>query len=276
MSAPPITAITGLDDTVTSLLAPSSTNASASQTAICGRNSLIPSNYASDCHIFATFQRGDGTSCSASVVGSGPSSRYLSTAGHCIYNSTRGGYAIGVRIYCTGKGGCDRTTTYSRRIIVASGWLGQGGSSSTNAFDVGVIEARDAISVGRPYRYGTCAGGADVKVQVTGYPGRGGGAQCNRAKYDTCTQYSSTGAMRCVSRNGFYAPDYDTCNGMSGGGVWSSDNNWLVAIHSASDNRPKSCGNTAVPLRLRNDVDAGCNDRQRGGVSIGCLIDKFN
>lgn len=174
---------------------------------------------------------------------------------------------------CTGRNVCNvRATTYATRVIVSGGWIAQN-EDGTSPYDGGAIETRDTLPY-TPYTYGqrgSCSG--SNTVEMTGYPGSSTTTPgCNQARFNKCTQLTSRGSMSCQKQNGFYSANYDSCGGNSGSGVFDNSVGWITAIHVVGTSNP--CGNLATPLVLRENADQNCNGNG-GGVSMGCLINKF-
>jgi hypothetical protein len=268
VEVPDVTGAVGLDGQIIN----ATSRNDAESAAICGANSLQSSNYAAVCSILVTWTRGNTVytkKCSGWIVGS----RYIATAGHCVYDNSLGGFPDkntgAVRIYCNGNVGCrgQVTTTYSR-IRIASKW--DGSSVEANPWDVAIIKTQDtlpyqALSWGERIGYQT-------DVLVSGYPGQETSipnSPCQRYPgYTGCNQFVSFGSMSGKITDGFFEPNIDGCKGNSGSLMYDRVVNWVTGIYTGASYNP--CSNFVVPLRV-GGVDRGCN-HPRGGVDLNCLI----
>jgi len=219
------------------------------------------------CYLRSEWRFGSDTACSGWIAGD----RYIATAGHCLYNSRRGGYASSVSVYCYGFNRCRRTaTTKSASLAVTSNWR-NGNTRFTSPWDGGIIKTRDFLPYD-PYFWGQHVPQSSLTAVVTaGYPGRErSDSLCrNFNGYNYCTQFTAIGSMSSNRNNGYFTPNYVSCLGHTGGPLYELFDQRVTGIQTGSGSGP--CRNLAVALRDDDFADNGCNGFG-GGVSIACLI----
>ncbi|KAG7670764.1 hypothetical protein Ndes2437A_g04387 [Nannochloris sp. 'desiccata'] len=240
--------------------------------AICGANSLQPSNSSQACSIKSYWRisnvRYIERSCSGWIAGD----RYIATAGHCLFDKEQG-FANSVNVFCKGNNACNLSkTTRSISLAKASKWSGD---KFSNPFDGGLIKTNDVLPYA-PLPWGERIGYNRTNVLIAGYPGQEAGipnSPCQRyPQYNGCTQFSSSGTMPGQLNDGYFVPDIDSCKGHSGSLLYDKDAQMVTGIHTGG--RYQSCRNVAVPLRVIG-VDSGCNG-DGGGVGLKCLAAMAN
>ncbi|KAK9845971.1 hypothetical protein WJX81_007281 [Elliptochloris bilobata] len=105
--------------------------------AICGVNSLHPTNYPQDCRLVITWKTGATGVCSGWIA----RRRVMATAGHCVNNALVGGWAAQIALYCGGGVVCGTAavmTTNARWLATTGNWF-TGSGPSSNPYDMGAF-----------------------------------------------------------------------------------------------------------------------------------------
>ncbi|GBF99081.1 hypothetical protein Rsub_11852 [Raphidocelis subcapitata] len=249
----------------------------AAPLAVCGANSLVRTGYAEDCRLVSTWYtdrdtrkaRLGGGTCSAFKIGD----KMLGSAAHCVYDSTLGGFATTVDVYCRGSStSCGVTrTTYGTYLQITPSYI----QREQRQWDGAVIKTAATLP-GSAYSLGQYGGPGTRNVEVTGFPAQNSraGMSCNNAAYSgACLQYSSRGTLSSsLGSYGLYSStNLDLCAGNSGGAVYDLNAGAVTAITIAETASP--CTNYFTPMVLRANADANC-ERSSGGVSLVCLAAK--
>lgn len=140
------------------------------------------------------------------------------TAGHCVYDKERGGWAKGITIWPGKRGEYNPFgTAKATRLHTATGYIENG----IFALDWGVIELDKEIGnttgwFGLTYKEGSVAG---EFVSIAGYPAS-----------DTYFQYKASGTIESCSDD-FMAYQIDTSGGQSGSPIYMN-NTQVIGIHT--------------------------------------------
>lgn len=251
---------------------PSPRSRSIVPAAVCGANSLVQTSYTADCRIIVTFKNSNGQvlftgTCSAFKIGS----RFLGTAGQCVYQKQYGGWATFIDVYCTGRNTCKSTntrTTTGTNMITTPDWAG----SASKLYDMAVVRTAGFLP-GSNYAVGQAPRSTTLNVEVTGYPGQNNAFYCGSTYASGCIQYSSKGTLFTFGSGWYESTNLDTCPGNAGGRVMNRGANHVTAVMSAHILSP--CTNIFTPQINRANVNANSCQATSGGASLYCLMAKL-
>lgn len=173
-------------------------------------------------HLVVYWRNGTSGGCTGWFIGP----RTVATAGHCVYNSSRGGWASSIRAY-PGRNGSSTPYGYgvSHRLFSVSGWT----VSGNHEYDYGAIQLSSTLGntvgwFGYRWQSSNTFSGA---YRVTGYPG-------DKAYGTMWTMQDNPGIRGVTTRKLFHA--IDTYGGQSGAPVYhyysSTCSTCSVAIHA--------------------------------------------
>lgn len=173
-------------------------------------------------HLVVSWKNGSSGGCTGWFIGP----RTVVTAGHCVYSSSKGGWASSIKVY-PGRNGS--TTPYgygtSHRLFSVTGWT----SSANIQYDYGAIQLKTTLGntvgwFGYRWQSSSTFSGA---YRVTGYPG-------DKTYGTMWTMQDNPGIRQVQTRRLFYA--IDTYPGQSGAPVYhnysTTCNPCSVAIHT--------------------------------------------
>jgi len=260
----------GIDEGIVPIVS-NGTDGVAQPYAVCGTDSLVTSSEAANCRIVSCWGTGASQqcyTCSAFKIGG----RFLGSAGHCIHNRARGGFASTVQIYCTGSNTCNvARTAYATNFVTTNRWATKPDQNTGSPWDLAVIRANIALS-GTAYSVAMYTSATTRNVRVIGYPAQNTGQPgCNKAAYaGACRQYSSSDTLlSALTSGGYYTSNtLDWCNGHSGSAIVDRNTGQVVGVVSASSVSP--CLNYVAPQVNSNTVGVSC-ERSTGGASLICL-----
>ena len=173
-------------------------------------------------HLVVTWRNGTSGGCTGWFIGP----RTLVTAGHCVYSSTKGGWASSIRAY-PGRNGSSTPygSAVSHRLFSVTGWT----SSGNHEYDYGAIQLSSTPGntvgwFGYRWQSSNTFSGA---YSVTGYPG-------DKAYGTMWTMQDNPGIRGVTTRKLFHA--IDTYGGQSGAPVYhnysSTCSACAVAVHA--------------------------------------------
>jgi glutamyl endopeptidase len=173
-------------------------------------------------HLVVTWRNGTSGGCTGWFIGP----RTVATAGHCVYNSSRGGWASSIRAY-PGRNGSSTPYGYgtSYRLFSVTGWT----SSGNHEYDYGAIQLNSTLGntvgwFGFRWQSSNTFSGA---YRVTGYPG-------DKTYGTMWTMEENPGIRAVTTRKLWY--NIDTAGGQSGAPVYHNYSSTCtacgVAIHA--------------------------------------------
>ena len=203
------------------------------------------------CYIEATYPKEPNQTYrgTAFVVGN----NVLVTAGHCIYNEERGGYATSVKVYPQRRDNVMPLGSYTATNLHVTNEFakGEGGGKLNNGiggyYDIGIIRVGSNIAS----KTGTCGMSYSDNLQglavtVAGYPKMVGN---NLSTYAGIKQYTMKNSITNVSsiekdNNKYYIMEYnalDTSGGQSGAPVHKAGY-IAVGVHTDGEKNDKNWG----------------------------------
>lgn len=173
-------------------------------------------------HLVVYWRNGTTGGCTGWFIGP----RTVATAGHCVYNSSKGGWASSVRAY-PGRNGSSTPYGYgtSHRLFSVTGWT----SSGNHEYDYGAIQLKTTLGntvgwFGFRWQSSNTFSGA---YRLTGYPG-------DKTYGTMWTMQENPGIRAVTTRKLWYS--IDTYGGQSGSPVYhnysSTCSTCSVAIHA--------------------------------------------
>lgn len=184
--------------------------------------------YSAIAYAEATFPDGKTVPSTAWMI----SDRIALTAAHCVYDSSRGGYATSVQIW-PGRSGeyCPFGSASSVRIRIGENYPTQDGSDwAIISLDRSIGQQSGVINFGYAYSFSELL---QREVRVSGYPGDIPGLEgVENEKY----QYEATGLITSRDNNYTFYYSADAEGGQSGSPVMLSNTNYAVGIHFSGSN----------------------------------------
>lgn len=181
---------------------------------------ITPTNYfpaSAQCRLVMTFPDGYTSAGSGSMIGS----KYVLTAGHCVYSHDHGGWATSVSVFPGQDGSTKPWSAWATYLRSVEGWT----SDENNDYDYALVTLNSHVG----YNTGWFGLGSysnatldNIYGYIAGYPGDKAWG----------TQWQSNGRIEDYDSTMVYY-DTDTNSGQSGSGVYriSGGNRYVFAVH---------------------------------------------